>query len=107
MKQSVEAHAQERRVDAGVLAAMKRAQGWPKGRLISSEAFEAALRESLNAPLAPTPKPTLPDDVPERDTLLKAGYKSAADVRSASDKALLDLKGIGEATLREIREALK
>lgn len=106
MKQTIEAHARERRLDAGVFAAVKRRQKWAKGRLVSREAFENALHDALNAPLAPLGEPTLPKHVPERDTLIKAGYKSAADVRNASDKALLELKGIGEATLRDIREAL-
>lgn len=47
----------------------------------------------------------LPEDFPHRDLLTK--YKTADALRAASDDELLDIDGIGDARLKEIRAALK
>ncbi len=48
--------------------------------------------------------PSDPVDESTVQLLADAGYDSLEAIRGASDEALLDIKGIGEAKLREIRE---
>lgn len=45
-----------------------------------------------------------PEDFPAAETLAEAGYASAEEVQGTSDEELLDVNGIGEATLEEIRD---
>lgn len=47
----------------------------------------------------------LPDDFPARDLLYDNLYTTLESVRGATDKELLALKGLGKATLRDIRTA--
>ena len=47
----------------------------------------------------------LPDDFPARDLLYDNLYTTLEQVREATDKELLALKGLGKATLRDIRAA--
>lgn len=47
----------------------------------------------------------LPDDFPARELLTGAGFTTLDAVRSASDEALLEINGIGDKRLQEIREA--
>lgn len=45
----------------------------------------------------------LPDGYPRRDLLIAHEYFSVEAVEAATDKALLDINGIGPKTLKEIR----
>lgn len=49
---------------------------------------------------------TLPDDFPARDLLMEAGFRSVPAIANAGDLQLRTIKGIGPATLAEIREAI-
>lgn len=49
----------------------------------------------------------LPDDFPARKDLVGAGFTTRDAVAAASDEQLVAIKGIGEKTVAEIREALK
>lgn len=50
--------------------------------------------------------PLSPMDQDVAEALVAAGYESLNEVRAASDEDLLDIKGIGPAKLKEIREAV-
>lgn len=45
----------------------------------------------------------LPEDLPARDLLFENGFKTLEDAKKAGE-TLLDIKGIGKATLKEILE---
>lgn len=47
----------------------------------------------------------LPDDFPARDLLVDAGYEYVEAIEGMSDEDLLDVHGIGPATLEDIRTA--
>lgn len=47
----------------------------------------------------------LPQEFPARDLLIGAGFVTVEGVAQAEDETLSDIKGIGPATLEEIREA--
>lgn len=49
----------------------------------------------------------LPEDFPHRELLAGTPYNTKEALRAASDDDILAVKGIGEAKLGEIREALK
>ena len=65
----------------------------------ASERVEA--ENSFQPPVATL----LPDDFPARDILTAAGFDSLEAIASATDDELLAVKGIGKATVRQIREA--
>jgi len=48
----------------------------------------------------------IPEDFPGASLLTGAGYKSTEEVDDASDEELLQISGLGQATLVKIREAL-
>lgn len=50
---------------------------------------------------------SIPEDFPYAALLSGGGYKTAEALRAASDEDLLAIDGIGEARLKEIRQALK
>jgi hypothetical protein len=43
----------------------------------------------------------------QRDALAKAGFRTAADIRSASDEQLLEVDGIGPSTVTKLRESTR
>lgn len=49
----------------------------------------------------------LPEDVPARGALWADGFRSLAEVYHSTPERLLEVPGVGEATLEEIREYLK
>lgn len=48
----------------------------------------------------------LPEDFPKRKELVEAGLTTTDAVASKSDEELIALKGIGEASVKDIRDAL-
>jgi ERCC4-type nuclease len=49
---------------------------------------------------------SLPGGFPARMQLMKAGFKTKQEVRGASDEELTAIEGVGEATVKKIREAV-
>jgi hypothetical protein len=45
----------------------------------------------------------LPEDFPARDKLIEGGFDTLEKVQDASDEELLEIKGVGEATVTSIR----
>lgn len=69
---------------------------------------ELAAGALLDKPTAKTKTPVgLPADFPAADVLTKAGFADMEAVRNTTDEELGAIKGIGEATLKAIREASK
>lgn len=48
----------------------------------------------------------LPEDFPAREALIGGGFDSLAKVNAASDDELLEIEGVGAATVEKIRAAL-
>lgn len=65
---------------------------------------KAAERAAANASTEPT---ELPEDFPSRDKLVAAGLTTTQAVSAKSDDELVALEGIGEASVKKIRAALK
>ncbi len=76
-------------------AAAARARGEPG----LAAAFEAKKRGSPCTPL--------PEDFPGREALVAAGRECLEDVRGATLKELVDIKGIGKKTAEKILAALE
>lgn len=73
-----------------------------------NEVLNEILGEMAAAPAASATSdyPLTPLDQDVADALVAAGYEKLEAVREASDEDLLKLKGIGPATLKDIRAAV-
>lgn len=63
--------------------------------------------EYVNLPEVPTDGSDLPADFPQREALVEAGLDSLADLQTATDEQIMDVKGIGEKTLSDIKKTVK
>ena len=82
-------------------------------RLVAKKLIEAPTQVGAQASAtsaAPESSPAsdeLPEDFPSRDLLAGSRFTTLGAIREASDEDLLEISGIGDAKLKQIREASK
>lgn len=76
-----------------------------KGKLVDASGKPVKAEARRAAPAAVSSD--LPEEFPGREHLIAAGLTTVAAVGAKSDEDLVALQGIGPATVRDIREALK
>ena len=79
----------------------------PGGRYLRSDGV--TFQDANGNVIAPEAQPVapasdLPEDYPGRKALIDAGLITLAQVNTATDEALLAIKGIADATLKAMRE---
>ncbi len=74
------------------------------GKLVDAEGKEL---EGVKAEAAAGDSDSLPEDFPGREALAAGGFTTRTSVAGASDEDLDKVPGIGPATLKDIRKALK